>query len=81
LRSAVCIGFAALFSQAVRAQPGNVDIHASAPNTILEMRSRFVRGRYELRNATLLDLIRTAWSVDAERIEGGPGWLGVDRLT
>lgn len=44
------------------------------------MRSRFVRGRYELKNATLVDLIRTAWSVDADKVVGGPGWLDTDRF-
>ena len=43
-------------------------------------RSRFVRGRYELRNATLVDLIRTAWSVDADKVVGGPDWLDTDRF-
>ncbi len=57
-----------------------VDIHASAPNTIPRMRSGFSRGRYELGNATMVDLIRTAWGVDADKVAGGPGWLETDRF-
>ena len=37
-------------------------------------------GRYELLNATLVDLIRTAYSVDADRVVGGPHWLDLDRF-
>ena len=87
MRTLACIGFVALFTRAVFAQApegaskfGIADIHPSPPNTILEMRSRFVRGRYELRNASLVDLIRTAWSVDADKVVGGPDWLDTDRF-
>jgi len=78
MRALACLAFA-LFARAVFAQP-SADIHPSPPNTILEMRSRFAHGRYELRNATLVDLIRTAWSVDADRVVGGPDWLDTDRF-
>lgn len=56
------------------------DIHPSGPNTIREMRVRFWRGRYELRNATLVDLIRTAWDVEADNVAGGPDWLDLKRF-
>ena len=59
---------------------GSVEIHASPPNTIPRMRNRFSAGRYELGNATVVDLIRTAWDLDADRIIGGPGWLEADRF-
>ena len=36
-------------------------------------------GRYELRRATLLDLIVTAYGVDADTVVGGPSWLDWDR--
>jgi uncharacterized protein (TIGR03435 family) len=35
--------------------------------------------RYELRRATLVDMIRTAYNVDASRIYGGPSWIDYDR--
>ncbi len=37
-------------------------------------------GRYELRRATMLDLIRTAYAVDAGKVFGGPSWLDYDRF-
>jgi len=36
--------------------------------------------RYEVRNATMVDLIRTAYGVDPERVVGGPTWLEFDRF-
>jgi uncharacterized protein (TIGR03435 family) len=35
--------------------------------------------RYELRNATMVDLIRTAYDVNPEKISGGPAWLEWNR--
>ncbi len=61
------------------AQP-SVDIRLSRPNTMPEMRVRYSHGRYELLNATLADLIRTAWSVDADKVVGGPDWIDDDRF-
>jgi uncharacterized protein (TIGR03435 family) len=38
-------------------------------------------GRYDLRNATMLDMIQLAYDVsDSERILGGPNWLERDRF-
>jgi uncharacterized protein (TIGR03435 family) len=37
-------------------------------------------GRFEIRNATMLDLVRTAYSVEPEKVVGGPNWLGSDRF-
>ena len=36
--------------------------------------------RYELRSASMLDLIHLAYDVDAERIVGGPAWIEMDRF-
>lgn len=45
------------------------------------MRGGVLRGnRYELRNATMVDLIRTAYNVQPEKITGGPSWLEWDRF-
>lgn len=38
-------------------------------------------GRYELHNATMVDLIRIAYGVEAEKVAGGPSWLELDRYT
>src|SRR5215467_1387990 len=37
-------------------------------------------GRYELRKATMLDLITTAWNIDADTVFGGSNWLELDRF-
>ena len=57
------------------------DVHASAKTSIAVVRTGPVRnGRYEIRTATMLDLIRIAWNFDADKILGGPNWLELDRF-
>jgi uncharacterized protein (TIGR03435 family) len=36
-------------------------------------------GRYEIRTATMADLISTAYGVDEDKVIGGPTWLEMDR--
>jgi uncharacterized protein (TIGR03435 family) len=36
-------------------------------------------GRYEIKTATMLDLIRFAYGFDPDKIVGGPSWLELDR--
>jgi uncharacterized protein (TIGR03435 family) len=83
MRMLVLLGFATM-ALAQSPNPASrfqlSDIHASGPNTIREMRVRFWRGRYELRNATLVELIHTAWDVDADNVIGGPDWLDLKRF-
>jgi uncharacterized protein (TIGR03435 family) len=60
------------------------DIHASEPAT--NIRSNFMQGpfvgggRFEVRKATMLDLIRLGWKVQPDKIVGGPNWTGLDRF-
>lgn len=57
------------------------DIHASSHLLSPKMQVGVIRsGRYELRQATMLDLIATAYGVDADTVLGGPGWLELDRF-
>ncbi len=57
-----------------------VDVHAN-PGTLRGMEGGPMReGRYALHQATLLDLISTAWAVRPERVTGGPSWLDLDRF-
>jgi len=59
------------------------DIHPSPASTAQNqyMRGGFYRGgRYEVRNATMVDLIRTAYAIDADKVTGGPGWMETDRF-
>jgi uncharacterized protein (TIGR03435 family) len=45
------------------------------------MRGGIVRGnRYEVRTASMLELIATAYGMETSRIVGGPSWLGSDRF-
>jgi uncharacterized protein (TIGR03435 family) len=57
------------------------DVHVSPRSaTNAAMRSITRAGRYEIHNATMVDLIRTAYSVDADKVFGGPTWLEYDRF-
>jgi uncharacterized protein (TIGR03435 family) len=57
------------------------DVHNSPHSTQPFVRGPFFgSGRYELRYATMLDLIRTAYDIDPEKISGGPSWLEMDRF-
>lgn len=57
------------------------DVRPSAPSAIAGMRGGAPRnGRYELRSATMVDLVRTAYAVDADKVVGGPHWLELDRF-
>jgi uncharacterized protein (TIGR03435 family) len=58
-----------------------VDVHESVRSTNPNMTGGALRGgRYELRRATMVDLIRTAYGVDADSVIGGPNWLESDRF-
>jgi uncharacterized protein (TIGR03435 family) len=81
----------ALFSAAAFGQSTAPQSSASQPTFQLAdvhvspaARNPFLRGPmtlhglYEIRFATMLDLIRTAYGVEAERVLGGPNWLEND---
>jgi uncharacterized protein (TIGR03435 family) len=52
------------------------DVHVSPPTRYVFLRDAAIhRGRYEIRQATMVDLIRTAYGIEAERVVGGPSWL------
>jgi uncharacterized protein (TIGR03435 family) len=57
------------------------DVHVS-PHTMAPNQSGgFLHGdRYELRQATMVDLVRLAYGVDADKVQGGPSWLETDRF-
>ena len=78
---------ASLLSCTASGQPARAfdiaDVHVSAtftnPDTFVT--GGILRdGRYDLRRATMLDLIGLAWRVDADKVVGGPGWLALDRF-
>ena len=87
MRSFVCAGILTLLAAAVSAQSGNApkfdvaDVHVSPKATNQFMRASPPReGRYEIKNATMLDLVRTAYGFNPDTIVGGPNWLELDRF-
>ena len=78
------LAFLTLLSIAAAAQTFTVaDVHASPHSTNANryMTGGVLRaGRYDLRNATMLDLISTAGGVDSEKVLSGPNWLELDRF-
>jgi|SRR5579871_323763 len=57
------------------------DVRVSPHVTNPYMRGGVLRGgRLDIRTASMLDLIRAAYGVDAEKIQGGPSWLDTDRF-
>src|SRR4051812_4337179 len=60
------------------------DVHvspkASNPNQMFPRSTPPQGGRYEIRNATMVDLIRFAYGTDSDNVFGGPTWLEMDRF-
>src|SRR5262245_3878508 len=56
------------------------DVHISPRSTSTAMRTLVRGGRYELQNASMVDLVRTAYGIDAENVFGGPNWVEFDRF-
>ena len=86
-RAFVAIAVAALFSGPVLGQAPTTKAAFEVTSVQVStrpqpgMRGGVLRGtRYELRNATMLDMIRTAYNVQPERVSGGPTWLEWDRF-
>jgi uncharacterized protein (TIGR03435 family) len=73
----------AAFGQTPAAPPvfESADVHISVPSANPYMRGGALRGgRYDVRNATMLDLISVAYRLDSSKIVGGPNWLEWDRF-
>jgi uncharacterized protein (TIGR03435 family) len=62
------------------------DVHISARSEWVKNQTHLMQGgylsgdRYELHRATMLDLIRTAYNLEPDRVFGGPSWLDYDRF-
>ena len=68
----------AAWAQAPTARPAFdiADVHASPHSTNYFMQGGTMRGgRFEIKRATMLDLISTAYGVDTEFVLSGPAWL------
>jgi uncharacterized protein (TIGR03435 family) len=76
----------AAFAQPTPSKPAfdKADIHtAVAIGGMMMGRTGFPyvgKGRYEIRDASLLTLITIAYGIDAEKVVGGPSWLEWDRF-
>ncbi|MGD0873335.1 MAG: TIGR03435 family protein [Bryobacteraceae bacterium] len=93
MRALAGISFIVLLSGAAVCQSGAnkpafdiADIHVSPRSDWVKDPTHPMQGgflsadRYELRRATMLDLIRIAYNVDADKVYGGPSWLDYDRF-
>lgn len=88
LRPLACISFVVLLPGAALAQSTETlptfdlaDVHVSPHSINPDQSGGFVRaGRYEVRKATMVDLIRLAYTLEPEKILGGPSWLETDRF-
>lgn len=57
------------------------DVHSSSSTAIQAVRGPFMNGaRYDLRNATIVDLIVKAYGVTPDKVLEGPSWLEYDRF-
>lgn len=91
IRPFTCVGILALVPGTLMGQAGIApsappafdiaDVHMSAHVTNPRMRGGVLRaGRYDVRTASMLDLISDAWTTKIEKLWGGPPWLALDRL-
>jgi uncharacterized protein (TIGR03435 family) len=73
---------APLFAQSDPAPKFDIaDVHVSAKTRNAFPRTSPARGgRYEVKTATMVDLIRIAYAFDPDKILGGPSWLEMDRF-
>jgi uncharacterized protein (TIGR03435 family) len=71
-----------LFAASLNAQTfESATIQLGPPNDSAVMTGGLIRGgRYELRHASMIDLVSTAWGISPELVIGGPGWLEKDRF-
>jgi uncharacterized protein (TIGR03435 family) len=80
--SLVCVLSAALVAQSADSKPAfeSADVHTVSVSRLgTTMSGGALRGgRYDVRGATMIDLIHLAYGVDNDRILGGPGWLETD---
>src|SRR3954453_23200793 len=88
MRAFAYIGSFALLSGVALCQSADTPttFEASEIRTVPPKSNQFMRGgllrggRYELRDATMVDLIKTAYGVEDDNVIGGPNWLESDRF-
>ncbi|HEY6340501.1 MAG TPA: TIGR03435 family protein [Bryobacteraceae bacterium] len=87
MRKTIGVIFAAVLTRAIFAQGADTrpvfeiaDVHASAKTLHPSTTGGFRSGRYELRMATMSQLIAAAYGVEPEKVDRGPNWLDLDRF-
>jgi len=80
LAAIVAMGLTLVTAAAAAQTFDTVHIFRSTSSTLPGMRAAFTQGSYELRDATLVDLIRAAWNVPSQNVTGGPQWLDTQRF-
>jgi uncharacterized protein (TIGR03435 family) len=88
MRTFAGIGFLAFVSSAVFGQSPPAppafeiaDVHSSPHTTTPFFQGGALHGdRYIARNATMVDLIATAYGIENDKVLGGPSWLETDRF-
>jgi uncharacterized protein (TIGR03435 family) len=88
MRACAACSLIALLTAAAFGQPAETapkfevaDIHSSPRTQNPGVRGPFFSGgRYEVRFATMVDLISMAYNMDPEKVYGGPSWLELDRF-
>ncbi len=73
----------AAFAQSTNAPPAfeAADVHPSPTRTFPDFDANFFGSdRYIVRQATIVDLIATAYGLDQSYVQGGPTWLEMDRF-
>src|SRR5689334_13248533 len=79
--SLVIITASAQTTQHPRFEAASVQHTATGTNPFTFVSGGIQRGeRYELRKATVLDMIRIAWDVDPDTVFDGPDWLEFDQF-
>src|SRR5580704_8039590 len=81
MRLGVCVLLlgTSLFGQSVRFEIA--DVHASPKAAHPAMRMAVLAPNvYQIRTATMVELIVAAYGVDAEKVIAGPSWLQMDRF-
>jgi uncharacterized protein (TIGR03435 family) len=84
MRAAIAVLFVAGLSAQAPPAFDLADVHVSPPANgpiiMLGPGKPLTGGRYELRRATMVELIRMAYGVEPDNVIGGPSWLEWDRF-
>lgn len=79
--SVILLSWRVLFGQSAAPSFEAADVHVSPPAPHSYTRGGLTDGGiWELRFATMIDLISFAWNVDEATIASGPSWLGWNRF-